>query len=158
VPEHRWLTLLLFLLLCCSAAWLASIWTASSVRTWYVGLRKPAFNPPNWLFGPVWSILYLLMAISAWLVWQNAQRGTGKVALILFFLQLGLNVAWSGIFFRLRRPVWALIEIGFLFIAIVATALAFSAISALAFWMMVPYALWSGFAGLLNFEIWRLNS
>jgi tryptophan-rich sensory protein len=126
--------LLLFLFLCCSAAWLASIWTASSVRTWYVGLRKPAFNPPNWLFGPIWSTLYLLMAISAWLV------------------------AWSGIFFRLRRPGWALVEIVFLFIAIVATALAFHAISTLAFWMMVPYALWSGFAALLNFKIWWLNS
>ncbi|MGA2416027.1 MAG: TspO/MBR family protein [Candidatus Sulfotelmatobacter sp.] len=158
MAEPRWLMLLLFLFLCCSAAWLASIWTASSVRTWYVGLRKPAFNPPNWLFGPIWSTLYLLMAISAWLVWQGAKRGGGRLALILFFAQLALNVAWSGIFFRLRRPGWALVEIVFLFIAIVATALAFHAISTLAFWMMVPYALWSGFAALLNFKIWWLNS
>jgi tryptophan-rich sensory protein len=128
------------------------------VGTWYAKLRKPAITPPNWIFGPVWTVLYLLMAISAWLVWRNAGWPGARFALVLFFLQLALNVAWSGLFFGLRRPAAALIEILLLWAAIVATAFAFRPLSMAAFWLMVPYAVWVLFAGFLNFLLWRLNS
>ena len=157
MSDNRWLMLIFFLLLCYSAAGLGSILTSSSVGTWYAELRKPSFNPPNWIFAPVWSALYFLMALSAWLVWWKADWGGASLALTLFFAQLALNVAWSGLFFALRRPGMALIEIVFLLGTIVATAVALRPVSGLAFWLMVPYALWVAFAALLNFKIWRLN-
>ena len=157
MSDKRWLMLLFFLFLCYGAAVLGSLWTASSVGTWYAELRKPSFNPPNWIFAPVWSALYFLMAASAWLVWQKAGWSGARVALALFFGQLALNVAWSGLFFALHRPGLALIEIVFLLAAIVATSVAFRPVSGFAFWLMVPYALWVAFAALLNFKIWRLN-
>ena len=157
MSDNRWLMFLFFLLTCFSAAVLGSIWTSSSVGIWYAELRKPSFNPPNWIFAPVWSALYFLMALSAWLVWRKAEWGGARLALTLFFGQLALNVAWSGLFFALRQPGMALIEIVFLLGTIVATAVAFRPVSGLAFWLMVPYALWVAFAALLNFKIWRLN-
>jgi tryptophan-rich sensory protein len=157
MSDNPWLMLLFFLFLCYSAGVLGSIWTSSSVSTWYLDIRKPSFNPPNWIFAPVWSVLYFLMALSAWLVWQRADWGGAKLALTLFFAQLALNVAWSGLFFGLRQPGMALVEIVFLFGAIVATAWAFRNVSSLAFWLMVPYALWVAFAALLNFKTWQLN-
>jgi tryptophan-rich sensory protein len=158
MSDKRWPMLLFFPFLCYGAAVLGSLWTSSSVGTWYAELRKPSFNPPNWIFAPVWSALYFLMALSAWLVWRKADWGGASLALTLFFAQLALNVAWSGLFFGLRRPGTALVEIVFLFGTIVATALAFRTISGLAFWLMVPYAMWVAFAALLNFKIWQLNS
>ena len=158
MSSHRWLMLFFFLFLCYGAAGLGSIWTSSSVGAWYAELRKPSFNPPNWIFAPVWSVLYFLMTLSVWLVWREAGWGGAKLALILFFAQLALNVAWSGLFFGLRRPGTALVEIVFLFGAIVATALAFRPVSGIAFGLMVPYAIWVAFAVLLNFKIWQLNS
>lgn len=157
MSDNRWLMLTFFLLLCYSGAGLGSIWTSSSVGRWYAELRKPSVNLPNWIFAPVWSALYLLMATSAWLVWRKAGWSGARLALALFFGQLALNVAWSGLFFALRRPGMALIEIVFLLGTIVATAVVFRAVSGLAFWLMVPYALWVAFAALLNFKIWRLN-
>jgi tryptophan-rich sensory protein len=157
MSDNRWLMLLFFLFLCYSAAVLGSIWTSSSVGAWYPELRKPSFNPPNWIFAPVWSVLYFLMALSAWLVWRKADWGGTRLALTLFFVQLALNVAWSWLFFGLRRPGIALVEIVFLFGAVVATGWAFQPVSGFAFWLMVPYALWVAFASLLNFKIWRLN-
>ncbi len=158
MSDNRWLVFLFFLLSCYSAALLGAVLTSSSVQTWYVHLRKPSFNPPNWIFAPVWSILYFLMALSAWLVWQRAHWSGARLALTLFFAQLVLNVAWSGLFFGLRRPGAALVEIMLLLGAIVATGWAFFAISKPAGWLMVPYVLWVAFAALLNFKIWRLNS
>ena len=156
--ENRWFVLLLFVVVCFGVAAIGSFWTSSSVNTWYAGLRKPSFTPPSWIFAPVWSTLYLLMALSAWLVWKAAGWSGALVALSLFFAQLALNLAWSGLFFGLRRPDLALVDIGFLLAAIVATALAFRTFSSLAAWLLVPYALWVAFATLLNFKIWRLNS
>jgi translocator protein len=158
MSDNRWLMFLFFLLTCYSAAVLASIWTLSSVGTWYADLKKPPFNPPNWIFAPVWSTLYFLMALSAWLVWCKAEWGGAKLPWTLFFAQLALNVAWSGLFFGLHRPGTALVEIVGLLGIIVATALAFRSVSSLAFWLMVPYALWVAFAALLNFKICQLNS
>jgi len=150
MSDNRWLMFLFFLIPCYSAALLGSIWTSSSVRTWCADLRKPSFNPPNWIFVPVWSALHFLVALSAWLVWRRAHWGGTKLALTLFFAQLALHVAWSGLFFGLRRPGTALVEIVFLLGAIVATAWAFRPVSGLAFWLMVPYALWVAFASLLT--------
>lgn len=158
MSSHALLVFLFFALTCFGAAAVGSAWTSSSVDTWYAQLHKPALNPPNWVFGPVWSVLYLLMAASAWLVWRNAGwRGAGY-ALALFFVQLGLNVVWSGLFFGLRLPGAALVEIFFLWAAIIATAVAFLPFSRTAFWFMMPYAAWVSFASFLNFELWRLNS
>jgi benzodiazapine receptor len=157
VSSNPWLTLALFIGICSSVAVVGSVWTSTSVKTWYVRLRKPSFNPPAWLFAPVWSLLYLMMATSAWLVWRNAGWSVPRPAFILFFVQLGFNLAWSGLFFGLHRPGLAFFDILLLLAAIVATAITFRLFSELAFWLLIPYAAWVAFASLLNFEIWRLN-
>jgi tryptophan-rich sensory protein len=156
--SEDWLTLVFFLVVCLGAAAIGSAWTASSVRTWYAQLRKPGLTPPNWIFGPVWSALYLCMAVSAWLVWRSAGWGEAKNAFVMFFIQLLLNVAWSGFFFKLRSPGVAMIEIVFLLTSIVATAFSFLHFSVTAFWLIVPYAAWVMFASWLNFQLWRMNS
>jgi len=157
MSSNRWLVLLLFTVLCFAAGAVGSIWTSSSVNTWYARLRKPSFNPPNWIFAPVWSTLYCLMALSAWLFWLAAGWSGARIGLTLFLLQLALNAAWSGVFFGLRRPGTALVEIVLLWIAAVATAFFFRPFSPIAYWFMVPYILWVAFATLINFEVWRLN-
>jgi tryptophan-rich sensory protein len=158
MSNNPWLTFALFLGMCFSVAAIGSVWTSASVRTWYVQLQKPSFNPPSWVFGPVWSALYFMMAMSAWLVWRHAGWSAPRVAFVLFFIQLGLNLAWSGLFFGLHRTGLAFVDILALLAAVVATAIVFHTFSKAAFWLMVPYALWVMFASLLNFEIWRLNS
>jgi benzodiazapine receptor len=130
--------------------------TASSVTTWYAGLNKPAFNPPNAVFAPVWTVLYVLMAYAAWRVWR-ADRASGRAALALYSVQLALNLGWSLIFFGLRQPGFAFAEIVVLFVAIVATVVCFWRIDRLAGIIMVPYVAWVAFASVLNFAIMRLN-
>ena len=156
-PVQSGMVLVVFLVICFGAAAIGSVFTSSSVDTWYMQLQKPAFNPPKWIFGPVWSVLYFLMAVSAWLVWRSAGWKGGGAALMLFWGQLGLNVAWSGVFFGLRQPGIALLVIFSLLATIIATAVAFLPLSRTAFWLMTPYAAWVSFASLLNFAIWRLN-
>ena len=124
---------------------------------WYERLRKPSWRPPNWLFAPVWSALYLMMAFAAWLVWGKAGLAAGAVPLALWLGQLVLNAAWSPAFFGLRRPDLGLIVIAALWVAIASTVAAFAAVSATAAWLMVPYLVWVSFATALNFAIWRLN-
>ena len=132
--------------------------TSSSVGSWYVTLNKPSFNPPSAVFGPVWTALYILMALAAWRVWRSpAAEDKRRPALILYGVQLALNLAWSLIFFGLRRPDLAMIEIAVLLAAIVATTAAFARIDRPAAWMMAPYIAWVSFASVLNFAIWRLN-
>ncbi len=130
--------------------------TAGSVSSWYPTLVKPAFNPPNWIFGPVWTTLYALMGFAAWRVWRALGTVRGH-ALALYGLQLALNLMWSVLFFGLHRTGWALAEIAILFASIVATGLAFRRIDAIAGLCFVPYALWVAFAALLNASIWWLN-
>lgn len=155
---RAWLGLAVIILLCFAAAGVGSALTASSVGSWYVGLTKPAWNPPNWLFGPVWSFLYLTMAVAAWIVWRRAGFGGASGALGLFVLQLFLNVAWSAVFFGLRSPGPAFVEIVLLWAAILATVTAFWRIAPAAGALMVPYLLWVTFAAILNYAIWRLNA
>ncbi|OHE24763.1 MAG: hypothetical protein A3K40_01855 [Syntrophobacterales bacterium RIFOXYC2_FULL_60_23] len=143
--------------------WVALSFAAAAVGSsfppgdWYAHLAKPAFNPPAWVFAPVWTLLYLVMGIAAWLVWR--QRAVARVtpALALFLAQLGLNAAWSWLFFGLHYIGWALVDLAALWLAIGATLLAFWALRPLAGLLMVPYLLWVSFAALLNFQFWRLN-
>ena len=142
---------------------IGSFFTVSAIPTWYATLAKPALNPPAWVFGPVWTTLYALMGIAAFLVWSSYAEATSdrkrgiKIALSLFGIQLVLNTLWSIIFFGLHSPGGALIEIVFLWLAILATIIAFAKISRPAAWLLVPYILWVSFAMYLNYTIWMLN-
>jgi tryptophan-rich sensory protein len=137
---------------------IGSAFTAPSVAGWYPTLAKPDLNPPAWVFGPVWTTLFALMGIAAFLVWKRGlDRRDVKIALGIFVGQLALNTLWSIIFFGLRSPGGALIEIVFLWFAILATVIAFHKFSRPAAWLLVPYLLWVSFAGYLNYSIWILN-
>jgi len=133
-----------------AGAWL----TSRGLVDWYPALRKPPFNPPDYVFGPVWTALYAMMAVAAWLVWRKA--GTGY-PLGLFALQLALNLAWTALFFGLRLPGLAFAEILVLWASIAATVVSFWRVSVPAGALLVPYLLWVGFAAVLNLAIWRLN-
>ncbi len=146
------------LAICFAVAGLGAYWTTEAIPTWYATLRKPSWNPPNWVFGPVWSILYAMMAVSAWLVWRRAEFEGARVALAVFAVQLALNLGWSGVFFRLKQPGWAFAEIVLLWLVIAATIVRFRRISATAASLLVPYLLWVSFATALNAAIWRLNA
>jgi tryptophan-rich sensory protein len=150
-----WLVLLGLLALCFGVAGIAGRVTAGSVATWYPTLAKPWFTPPGWLFGPVWGVLYAMMALAAWLVWR--QVGWRNPALGLFFVQLALNLAWSLLFFGLQLIGAALAEILLLLALIAATTSAFWRIDRRAGLLLVPYLLWVGYASLLNGAIWLLN-
>lgn len=137
------------------AAALPGIWFPPDA--WYVNLEKPSWNPPNWIFGPMWSTLYLLMGISAWMVWSRDGFSRAGAALTLFLLQLGLNALWTPVFFGMKRPDLALVIIVALLIMIAVTRKAFRRHDRLAAWLLVPYLLWVGFATALNAVLWRLN-
>jgi translocator protein len=145
-----------FVVVTFAAAALGSTATARSVSTWYADLSKPAFNPPAWVFGPVWTALYLMMAIAAWLVWAKG-AGSRALPLTLYGVQLALNALWSLLFFGLRSPGLALIDIAALWLAIAATTVAFWRVSPAAGGLFVPYVAWVSFASVLNHSIWVLN-
>lgn len=156
MDAKRALALIVFFAICLGAGGLGSFFTASSVRDWYPRLRKPAGTPPSRVFGPVWTALYILMAVSAWLVWR--EYGWGALpALLIFFAQLALNVAWSGIFFGSRMPGVAFVEITILWLAIAFTIFVFFTLVPIAALLLVPYLLWVSYASYLNWGIWRLN-
>lgn len=141
------------------AGLVGSFFTASAIQSgWYAELAKPALNPPSWIFAPVWTALYVLMGIALFLVWRKElERREVKVAIGIFFAQLVLNALWSIIFFGLRSPGLALVEIVILWIAIIATIIPFTKISKIAGWLLVPYIIWVSFALYLNYAIWILN-
>ncbi|TVQ33874.1 MAG: tryptophan-rich sensory protein [Phycisphaeraceae bacterium] len=149
----------LFVGVCLLAGGIGSLATASSVGTWYAGIEKPVWTPPGWVFGPVWTLLYIMMGTAAWLVWREGPlRGRAVTgALVAFAAQLTLNIAWSFIFFGARAPGWAFVEILILLSAIVVTTALFWRISTAAAALMAPYLVWSIFAAFLNFTIWRMN-
>ncbi len=134
-----------------------SLATATSVRDWYPLLQKPTWTPPSALFGPVWTVLFLMMGVAAWLIWRESSSGPRRRALSVFAIQLVLNVAWSFLFFGLRSPGWAALEIVLLWAAIVATMLAFGRLSRLAAGLLLPYLVWVSYAAALNVAIWSLN-
>ena len=150
--------LIVFVLICLIAAAVGGKATVGAVRTWYPGLRKPAWNPPARLFGPVWSVLYLMMAFAAWRVWLTRDATDVRSELGLFGAQLVLNVLWSVVFFGLRRPGLALLDIAILWVAIAATTIGFWSHDVTAALLLVPYLVWVGFAAILNLSIYRLNA
>ncbi len=156
-PSFSWRdlpALLVSIVVCELAGIVPSLLTANDVATWYTTLQKPGFTPPSWLFGPVWTTLYLLMGIALYLVWR---RGGNRFALAIFVTQLVLNAGWTLVFFGMRWPAGGLAVILALLVAIVATMLAFARIDRRAAVLLVPYLCWVGFATLLNYELWRLN-
>ena len=155
--SRRWIGLVAFIAVCLAAGSLGAIATTPEIDGWYRTLAKPTWNPPAGVFGPVWTTLYVLMALAAWLVWKPAGFQAAALPLTLFGGQLVLNVAWSWIFFGMHQPGWAFVEIVILWLAIAATTWAFFRRSPLAGWLLVPYLAWVSFAAVLNFTIWRLN-
>lgn len=125
---------------------------------WYRNLEKPSFNPPSWVFGPVWTALYILMGVAAWLVWRQYPARSVWIPLTLFFIQLALNAAWSPLFFTFHELALAFAELVVLWLAILATTAAFFRVSTTAGFLMTPYLAWTTFAAVLNYTIWQLNS
>ncbi|MDY9924788.1 TspO/MBR family protein [Methanosarcina sp.] len=151
--------LLVSVIICQLAGVIGSIFTSSSLESWYILLEKPAFNPPSWIFFPVWTTLYTLMGISLYLVWEKGlQQREVKVGIFLFGLQLGLNILWSLLFFGLKAPYYAFLEILVLWFAILLTSIKFWKVSKKASMLLIPYILWVSFAALLNYQIWVLNT
>jgi len=124
---------------------------------WYRTLSKPAWTPPDWLFGPAWAILYLMIAVAGWRVWGRAYADMLAVAMAVYGVQLALNAGWSAVFFGLKRPDWALAELACLWLSILANIVVLFTIDPLAALLLVPYLAWVSFAGVLNFTVWRLN-
>lgn len=143
-------------MVCFTAAGLGSLATFSQIPTWYVTLMKPVWNPPNWLFSPVWTVLYGLMGVTLYLLWQSRDK-IKSVALRFFYIQLALNVLWSWIFFGWHRLDIALVEIIVLWIAILKTIFYTYKVSKTAGLILIPYVIWVSFASFLNYTIWMLN-
>ncbi len=156
--DNQWVVLGGFCVASFVAAAIGGTATGGAVQDWYPTLAKPSWTPPAWLFGPVWTLLYIAMAVAAWLVWRRVGWDGARLALLMFFIQLTLNAVWSVVFFGLRNPGAAFAEIVVLWVAIVVTALLFWKVTPAAGWLFLPYLVWVSFATALNFAIWRLNS
>ncbi|MBL8816573.1 MAG: tryptophan-rich sensory protein [Planctomyces sp.] len=154
----HWVGLVLSVAVCIGAAGLGSAATTPEIGGWYQTIVKPTWNPPSWLFAPVWTTLFVMMGISAWLIWRPAGFMGAPRPLALFATQLALNVAWSWIFFGMHQIGWAFFEIVILWLAIAATMVAFFRHSKPAGWLLVPYLGWVSFASVLNFTLWQLNA
>lgn len=147
-----------FVVICELAGGLGAVFTTPRIGTWYTTLNKPEIAPPNWIFAPVWTILFAMMGVAAYLVWRKRkQDARAEEALMIFSAQLGLNIIWSALFFGLRSPQNAFAEIIILWLAILATIVRFKMISKNAAYLLLPYLLWVTFAGYLNFLIYTLN-
>ena len=152
------LKIVIAVLLCIFVGLLAGYITISSISDWYAALNKPNFNPPNWVFTPVWMVLYILMGISAGVVWSKGfYHKWVKTALYHFIFQLIFNAAWSIAFFGLRRPDYALVIIIILLVLIILTIKWFRVVNKTAALLLIPYLLWVSFAAILNYSIWQLN-
>lgn len=155
---HRLWRLVASLLICQLAGLTGSLFTTGAIPVWYAALAKPPITPPNWLFGPVWTVLYLLMGVSLFLLWARGFSDVNsRVALLFFAVQLGLNVLWSAVFFGMRSAGGGAIEITVLWGVIVLAGLSLYRISRPAGLLFVPYLLWVTFAAVLNYWIWALN-
>jgi len=152
----NWFKLITSIIICQLAGIIGSFFTAKSVSNWYLTLNKPSFNPPGWVFAPVWTLLFLLMGISLYLLWQKGFKRS-KSALYAFTGQYILNIAWSFCFFYLQNPLAGFIEIIILWIFIILTIISFYKIKPLASYLLFPYLAWVSFAALLNFMLYYLN-
>ena len=139
------------------AGFLGSLFTVKNIPVWYAGLNKPSFNPPDWIFGPVWITLYVMMGISFFIIWIKNDIPNFRFLLSLFILQLSLNSLWSIIFFGLKSPGFAFLEIVILWLAIFMCVIYFYKVSKLSSLLLLPYLLWVSYASVLNYSIWRLN-
>ena len=144
-----------WLILCFAAAGFGSRYMPGN---WFEQLKKPLWNPPGWVFGPVWTLLYTMMAIAAWQVWLKGGWSAQRVPLVLFLGQLLLNGLWSWLFFGLKDPGLAFVDIAALWVVLTATLIAFCVAQPVAGWLLIPYLCWVTFASALNFSIWRLNA
>jgi benzodiazapine receptor len=140
-----------------AASALGQLATYPNLAPWYAGLVKPSFNPPNWVFGPVWTSLYALMAFAAWRILRLPPSPARRFALTLFFAQLALNTAWSWMFFAAHSPLLGLVNIFPQFVVIVAAVIAFARLDRVAGWCLAPLAIWVGYASVLNAALWWLN-
>ena len=156
---NKYLKIAVVVVTCVAIGYLSGTVTRESITTWYPTLIKPIFNPPNWIFAPVWSLLYIMMGIAAGLIWNRIDfdREIVKKALIFFTIQLALNALWSYIFFGLHNTLLALIEIALLWLMIFETYNQFKKIDRMAGWLLLPYLAWVSFASVLNASIWWLN-
>jgi len=156
---NKFQKILIFVATCVGVGYLSGVVTQSSVQTWFPTLVKPSFNPPAWVFAPVWSFLYIIMGVAAGLVWSRIdfEREAVRKALLFFAIQLALNAGWSLLFFGLKNPLLALIEIIILWLMIYETFLKFIKIDKIAGYLFIPYILWVSFATVLNASIWWLN-
>jgi len=144
--------------LCLSIGFVGSVFTTPAISTWYASLNKPFFSPPNWIFSPVWTILFILMGISFYLLWENGFKTTqAKIARTFFMMQLGFNASWSMIFFGLKSPLFAFMEIILLWVAVWFTIVSFRNISKTSAYPLIPYLAWVSFAAVLNFAIYVMN-
>jgi len=150
-----WKKLIISIIVCQAAGVVGSIFTMPALTTWYATLAKPSFTPPGWVIGIVWTVLFLLMGLSLYLVWVKKPK---KRELPFFDIQLALNILWSAIFFGLRNPSLAFVEIIFLWLAILGNIIVFYKIDKKAAWLLVPYLAWVSFAAVLNYSVWMLNA
>ena len=155
--EINWGLLIGFILLC-NLIGASGAFLGSADTSWYKSLKKPSFNPPSWIFGPVWTILFSLMGIALYFVYSAPSSEIRTIALILFGVQFIFNVLWSYLFFGLNNPLYSLIEIIVLLIFIIITGIYFFKVNQTSGYLLIPYALWVGFASFLNYSLWRLNS
>ncbi len=152
------LKLIISILICQGAGAIGSLFTSPAISTWYATIQKPSFNPPNWIFAPVWILLFLLMGISLYLIWNKGFKYKGtKIAIFVFAVQLILNTLWSILFFGLQSPLFAFIEIIILWFAILLTIISFYKVSKIAAYLLMPYIIWVSFASVLNFSILIIN-
>jgi len=154
--QINWLILILFIIGCNLLGAIGTFWTNAD-SDWYNNLNKPPFNPPSWLFAPVWIFLFSLMGIALYFVFFSSSSQVRTIALVLFVIQFVLNILWNYLFFGAHNPLFALIEIVFLLILIILTSVYFFKSNILSGALMIPYVLWVGFASFLNYSIWRIN-
>jgi tryptophan-rich sensory protein len=152
-----WCGLAISFFICFAASGIGAFSTTSQIDGWYATLNRPSYAPPNWVFGPVWTILYAMMSVAAWLVWKQESSWKASVPLRIFAIQLVLNVLWSILFFGMQNPGAALMEIILLWVLILATIVLFYQRSKTAGYLLIPYFLWVSFACVLNYGFWSLN-
>ncbi|MBB3805241.1 tryptophan-rich sensory protein [Xanthomonas arboricola] len=154
--KSQWFGLLGWLALCYAVAGLGAL-ASIQAASFYADLQRPAWAPPGWLFGPVWTALYGMMAVAVWLVWRRGGWAGARLALGMFILQLALNGLWSWLFFAWHMGAWAFADIVLLWLTLAATIGVFAKRSSVAAWLLVPYLAWVSFAAALNYSVWQLN-
>lgn len=158
MKKENTIKLIISIALCQAAGLIGSVFTAPAIAGWYSGLIKPGFNPPSWVFGPVWTLLYTLMGLSLYLIWREGiKQKKVRQAVIIFIIHLAFNTVWSIIFFGFQSPAWAFVDIILLWLMIGLIIHYFWKIKKLSAYLLIPYWAWVSFAAVLNFYLWRLN-